>query len=567
MIPTRGRGETRVAAALLGGWRLRTVGKPRDGCGSRTLSRVANRVAGPFERLANVGEHRAETCAHPPMITPVFERLTGFIAPRRTTKRRVWPGQPATPLPWVRRRVRLWLGLAGPVLSLAGCATYQPHPLTEQAVDRALTVPAPSVIAARAATLEHPILPSVRMDPTKPLTPEEAAVVAVLLNPALRAQRDRVGVSSAQLIQAGLLPNPQLTLNAGVVVAGPGTFNPFGIGGNWDITGLITRNAKKRAAALSLESVRLDVAWSEWQAAEAAKSAAYAVVALERELVEAEAEQRQLDRNFQVVQGAYDRHQQTVLDLSAAQASRASAYSTVLDLRQQLAAQRAKLRDAIGLPQDTPIRLRSDTPLPCRLQLPAEPLLVEGLRARRLDLLGLRKGYQSQEEKVRTAILARFPKINLGVSQATDNSGITEIGFAANITLPIFDHNQGAIALQRATRQRLFDEYTNRVFQARSDIGKLYSDATALQVRVEAERTAVLALEKLVVTLRRAMLLGQESLINYYAQVQNLDAARINLIKFEGQLVNDWVSLELASGERLGPPPSCGIPLARGGEP
>ena len=54
--------------------------------------------------------------------------------------------------------------------------------------------------------------------------------------------------------------------------------------------------------------------------------------------------------------------------------------------------------------------------------------------------------------------------------RASDNSNIRSVGLGVSIDLPIFDRNQGAIATETATRQKLFDEYTARVFEARSDI-------------------------------------------------------------------------------------------------
>ncbi|PYK86406.1 MAG: hypothetical protein DMF47_06545, partial [Verrucomicrobia bacterium] len=38
--------------------------------------------------------------------------------------------------------------------------------------------------------------------------PDEAAAIALYSNPALRAIRNRRGLAAAQLIQAGILPNP-----------------------------------------------------------------------------------------------------------------------------------------------------------------------------------------------------------------------------------------------------------------------------------------------------------------------------------------------------------------------
>ena len=76
-------------------------------------------------------------------------------------------------------------------------------------------------------------------------------MLAVLINPVLRADRDRAGVNTAQFIVAGILPNPQLSYSRDFVTSGPGP-NRFGIGIAWDFTSLITRGAKVRGVRCRL---------------------------------------------------------------------------------------------------------------------------------------------------------------------------------------------------------------------------------------------------------------------------------------------------------------------------
>src|ERR1700730_7694993 len=79
----------------------------------------------------------------------------------------------------------------GTVLLLGGCATYQPMPLTQQAVDRALAPPDMATLAATVTTLHNPLLQPVPVDLARGLTPDAAAILAVVGNPALRGERDR----------------------------------------------------------------------------------------------------------------------------------------------------------------------------------------------------------------------------------------------------------------------------------------------------------------------------------------------------------------------------------------
>jgi cobalt-zinc-cadmium efflux system outer membrane protein len=83
-----------------------------------------------------------------------------------------------------------------------------------------------------ASEINHPILHPVEMKPNEGLTPNGAAVLAVLLNPSLRAIRDQRAVSSAQVLDAGLLPDPDLSFSLDVPTGGntAGRVNAYGLG-------------------------------------------------------------------------------------------------------------------------------------------------------------------------------------------------------------------------------------------------------------------------------------------------------------------------------------------------
>ena len=106
----------------------------------------------------------------------------------------------------------LTLALAG-ILCLSGCATYHALPLTSAEVERKLRPLGDDALAIAARKIKHPLLHSLRLDASDGLSPDEAELLAVLLNPALRALRDQAGEARAQLLKAGILPNPQWTGN------------------------------------------------------------------------------------------------------------------------------------------------------------------------------------------------------------------------------------------------------------------------------------------------------------------------------------------------------------------
>src|ERR1700758_1011833 len=93
---------------------------------------------------------------------------------------------------------------------LQGCATYHRMPLDRSTVTQRLTPPAMETARVEAKTIKHPILKPIDFDYRNGLSADEAAILAVIASPKLRAIRDQRGVAAAQLLQAGILPNPQI---------------------------------------------------------------------------------------------------------------------------------------------------------------------------------------------------------------------------------------------------------------------------------------------------------------------------------------------------------------------
>lgn len=207
----------------------------------------------------------------------------------------------------------------------------------------------------------------------------------------------------------------------------------------------------------------------------------------------------------------------------------------------------------MGLPSDTSVTL-ADLGLPSHLTLPSAEDLSRGIETHRLDLVALRHGYQSQEASVRAAILAQFPKINLGGNRMKDNTDVYTSGFAATVDLPLFDRNQGGIALARATRQKLFDEYVARVYTARSDIDSLLADIDSLSQQISAADAALPALRQLVETYRRALEEGTVDVLSYYTAWNSLSQKQIAADALKQRLADQWIALELASGRSLPQP-------------
>jgi outer membrane protein, heavy metal efflux system len=443
-----------------------------------------------------------------------------------------------------------FIGSALMISFIGACATYHPMPLTREAVQTRLLSPGMAELRILASEINHPILRPVEIKPNEGLSPDGAAVLAVLLNPSLRAVRDQRALSNAQLLDAGLLPNPELTYSLEVPTGGntAGRISAYGLGLSWDVTPLISRASRINEARANKEAIELDIAWQEWQVAQTARDAVYQLVSLKSRIALAEQVSQRMAQNMALIQKAVASGSMTAANLNSAQSANSQANENLLDLEKQAEEELLKLRRLMGLPADAQINLSKDIDLPSQIELTSGATLIEGLEQRRLDLLALHRGYDSQEEAVRAAIMEQFPKIVIGPTISRDTDDVKTIGFGLSVELPIFNRNQGKIAREQATRQRLFDEYVNRVFEARSDIELLLSGIRFINEQIAAAQAAETDLGRLADSYGAALTDGRTDALTYYKIWNDLISAQMNVFVLKGRLSQALVALELATG-------------------
>ena len=448
-------------------------------------------------------------------------------------------------------RLRLFL-LTLTLLTLGGCASYRPAALTPARVEASLATPTDDALRVAASSLKNPLLPPIALDASDGLTPDEAAVVAVLVNPDLRAVRLAALLADAQVFAAGLLPDPALSGSIEPPVFGntDNTFVQWTAGLAWDVQQLITRPARLRAARFARAQVRLDIAWQEWQTALAARQAVRDLAAYRAQQAVAVEIADRLESYVGESKAAVDRGDVTITDFAAAQTAARDARLRVAGIDRQVAQQRITLNTTLGLPPEADVTLQEPPAATTRPadDVPEAKALLVDLENRRLDLVALRRGYDSQEAAVRAAILGQFPAVNLGILAARDTGKVGTLGPAVTIGLPIFDRNRGQIALERATRQRLYDEYVARLFTARSDLAAALAEVSLTAQQITAATRAVDSLTTLVSAYRAA---GRERDIDaftLYLAENDLAQKRIDLLELRRTQLAARAAVELAAG-------------------
>ena len=457
-----------------------------------------------------------------------------------------------------RRAMMVWFLATLVLISLCSCSVYQRKPITDEAVEQSLKPPSMEVVRVQAREIKHPILKPIDFNKGEGLSPQKAALLAVIANPTLRVARDKKGVAAAQLFQAGILPNPGFSYSLDFPTGGntEGTVNAYALGLTYDVIPLIIRGALVDAARSQAAAVDLDVAWQEWQIAETAKLHVYNLTVLEGQLRTARNEEKDLQENLDIVKRALDMGDLTVVDLAAAQTALQRARALVLVLEQQHEDERLLLNQSVGFPPEEPIILQRDVTPPSYGILPPVAEISQGLEKRRLDLLALRMGYQSQESRLRAAVFSQFPRLVIGPTRARDNTNVVTTGFSISLDIPIFDRSQGRIRIERATRQQLFDEYMARLFDARAEIATILADLRSLERQIAAAEEAIPIASNLINNYRRALIEGNADVVTYYNARSELLSRQIELLKLRADMAARVIALEIASGQCL----DCAVP-------
>src|SRR5713101_881238 len=221
------------------------------------------------------------------------------------------------------------------------------------------------------------------IDLRRGIGPDEAAAIALYSNPALRAIRDRRGLAAAQLVQAGILPNPVVSYSRDYVTGGntAGTTTGYNFSAGWELSSLIPFLPKQTAARRNFRSVDLDVAWQEWQIAVNARTAVYRVLGLDAQVTRAREATNGLQQSTDAMRKAVDAHEKTVLDLAAVASASQDSRATMLALEQEFEKQRLGLNKILGAEPETKIELRAGLILPSRLAPPDQHDLLDNVES------------------------------------------------------------------------------------------------------------------------------------------------------------------------------------------
>src|SRR5487761_216605 len=327
---------------------------------------------------------------------------------------------------------RRWMhyGALGLAVGLAGCSTYTPVPLPERAN-----------LVSNLTQLNLAIPSQAKVDPAKPVTPDQVGLIAVLNDPDLASQRAKIEVAHADVLDASILPNPSVGLGYAYLTYAPPV----------------------AAAKARFEQVGADAIWAEWQVAQKARMDAIALNAEEHEIVLRRHDLGLLTSEIKDVEKATQAGNLDLTTSAPLLAALAGAQRDLATVQLQEVKDWQDLDSLLGL-QPT-ARFAIGGPEDVKVPDSINPLIAS-LPTRRPDLIALKLGSEGAEEDARAAILAQFPAFSLGAAGGSDTSEVVSVGPQVTFDLPIFNRNQAKVAATKATREQLRAEYQSRLDDA-----------------------------------------------------------------------------------------------------
>jgi outer membrane protein TolC len=388
-----------------------------------------------------------------------------------------------------------------------------------------------------------------------PLSAANAVQVALLNNRQLQADFEELGISEADLVQAGRLPNPRFDLRHA------------GAGGQYDIEetlslnvlALLTmpyaRDIEKRRFAQTQNAAVLRIA----QLAQDTREAFYRALAARESRnyqlqVRAAAETGATLARRMVAAGNWNK-----LDAAREQSFYNDAVQTLSQAQLAEQSARERLLVLLGLPDEKSAgpELQLNGSLP---ELPGSaeqlPDVEQVVLQNRLDLQLMRAQIDELQQRLKLTHSSRFVNVlDLGATRVRQGGRDTpfERGYTVTLEVPIFDSGAARVKKSEATYAQAVDRFAHAAIEARSQIRLAYAGYRAAYELALQQRDEVLPLRKAI---------AQESLLRYNASqisiFELLSDAREQAAGVDGyiqRLRDFWIAKSRLDGSLLGNSP------------
>jgi outer membrane protein TolC len=385
-----------------------------------------------------------------------------------------------------------------------------------------------------------------------PLSVEDAVQIALLNNHMLQAAFQELGISEAELVQAGRLPNPRFDLRhasaAGQYdVEETLSFNVLAL-----LTMPYTHDIERRRFAqtqnLSVQRVA--------QLAKDTREAFYAAVAARESIDYLQQVRIAAETGAELARRMVSAGNWNRLDQAREQSFSTDAVQSLTRARLAEESAREKLMVLLGLPA----RQTGQPALQLADSLPVLPVSVDSLpdveRAvlqERLDLQLMRMHIDELSKSLGLTKSTRFVNVlDIGATRVRQGPREEpyERGYTVTLEVPIFDSGAARVKKSEAIYAQAVDRFAQAALEARSQIRLAYAGYRAAFDLAQRQRDEVLPVRQAI---------AQQNLLRYNASLisifELLSDAREQVISVDGyiQSVRDfWIAKSRLDGALLG---------------
>ncbi len=364
---------------------------------------------------------------------------------------------------------------------------------------------------------------------------DEAVQIALLNNPHLQARYEALGVSQAELVQAGLLRNPVFEAEVHFEGSGIGTGTNLNL--IQDFVNLFQLPTRKKIASLRFEKEQLEIVALIFDLASEVKIAYFSLQGAEEMLALRRAIVKGLQSMVEIVKRQHQAGNVTDLDV----ATEHSVYiKAKLDLAQAEAdalQDREKLNQLMGLwGKDMLWKIPPRLP-----ELPSEEIPLEDLEAlavtRRIELDASRKEIEMLGLTLGlTESFRLIPEFTLGVDLEGESDGSVMVGPNFDFPVPIFDQGKTHIEKAKAQLRQAQKNYYERALKIRSEVRTARNQMLSFRARTEYAKKFLIPLSQQIVRQSQleynAMLLSVFQLVN--AKKNEIEAGSVYVESLRG---------------------------------
>ncbi|XVJ99458.1 TolC family protein (plasmid) [Burkholderia vietnamiensis] len=306
----------------------------------------------------------------------------------------------------------------------------------------------------------------------KPLAMDDAVQVALLNNAGLQASYAELGISEADLVQAGRLPNPGFSFSRTHWSDNFGITRTFSA----NVLAILTLPLATRIESRRFEQTKLETADAMLKVAADARRAYVSAVAAGQSAKYAEQVKDSASAGAELAHRMQQAGNASRLDYAREQAFYADAATQVAKARQQAFAAREKLTRVMGV-----WGTATQYTLPERLpDLPKEPPELKDLEVfamqNRLDIQAAKLQTQGVASSLGLSKATRFINaIDVGYQNNYETDKGHEHGYEISIEIPIFDFGSAKVARAEAIYMQSANRLAQTAIDARSEVREAYS--------------------------------------------------------------------------------------------